>query len=132
MSATTAAELMTTPVLTVAKDDYPGNVAEGMADRGFKSVVIIDDDCRPLGIVTSTDHVELTAGGIDPYDTTIGEYMTTDIVTVRPGEEVGAIAERMTKNDVSHLPVVDDEEQVVGIVSTTDLAVHLVPDEGDA
>jgi CBS domain-containing protein len=38
----------------------------------------------------------------------------------------------MTKNDVSHLPVVDDEEQVVGIVSTTDLAVHLVPDEGDA
>ena len=95
-------------------------------------VVIIDDDCRPLGIVTSTDYVELTAGGIDPYDTTIGEYMTTDIVTVRPGEEVGMIAERMTENDVSHLPVVDDEEQVVGIVSTTDLAVHLVPDEGDA
>ena len=58
--------------------------------------------------------------------------MTTDIVTVRPGEEVGAVAERMTENDVSHLPVVDDEEQVVGIVSTTDLAVHLVPDEDDA
>ena len=58
--------------------------------------------------------------------------MTTDIVTVRAGEEVGGIAERMTKNDVSHLPVVDDEEQVVGIVSTTDLAVHLVPDEGGA
>ena len=58
--------------------------------------------------------------------------MTTDIVTVRPGEEVGAIAERMTENDVSHLPVVDDGEQVVGIVSTTDLATHLVPDEGDA
>ena len=38
MSATTAAELMTTPVLTVAEDDYPGDVAEGMADRGFKSV----------------------------------------------------------------------------------------------
>ena len=38
MSTTTAAELMTTPVLTVAEDDYPGDVAEGMADRGFKSV----------------------------------------------------------------------------------------------
>ena len=38
----------------------------------------------------------------------------------------------MAEHDVSHLPVVDDEEQVVGIIFTTDLAVHLVPDEGDA
>ena len=38
MSTTTAAELVTTPVLTVAEDDYPGDVAGGIADRGFKSV----------------------------------------------------------------------------------------------
>ena len=50
--------------------------------------------------------------------------------SVRPGEEVGAIAARMTEHDISHLPVVNDEEQVVGILSTTDLTAHLVPDDG--
>ena len=130
MSPTTAAELMTAPVLTVAEDDRPGDVAEAMADREFKSVVIIDDDCHPLGIVTSTDYVELTAAGVDPYDATVGDHMTTDVVTARPNDEVDALAERMTEHDISHLPVVDDEKQVVGILSTTDLTAHLVPDGG--
>ncbi|PSQ40794.1 CBS domain-containing protein [Halobacteriales archaeon SW_5_68_122] len=130
MSATTAAELMTAPVLTVAEDDRPGDVAEAMADRGFKSVIIIDDDCHPLGIVTSTDYVELTATGVDPYDATVSDHMTTDIVTARPTDEVDMLAKRMTEHDISHLPVVDDEEQVVGILSTTDITAHLVPDDG--
>jgi len=56
--------------------------------------------------------------------------MTTDVVTARPNDEVGALAERMTEHDISHLPVVDDEKQVVGILSTTDLTAHLVPDDG--
>ena len=54
-------------------------------------IVIIDDDCRPLGIVTSTDYVELTSGGIDPYDTTIGEYTTTESSPSGPARRSGRL-----------------------------------------
>lgn len=125
MGTTTVAELMTTPVLTVEGDERPGDVANAMTDAGVNSVVIIDEDCSPVGIVTATDYVALTAAGIDPYGTTLADHMTTDIRTGRPGESAPTVAGRMAANDISHLPIVDEDERVTGIVTQTDLTEYL-------
>ena len=125
MTSTTVADLMTTPVFTVEADERPGDVAEAMIDTGVNSVVIIDAECTPIGIVTATDYVAMTAAGVDPYETTLSDSMTTGIQTGRPDERVSTVADRMVANDISHLPIVDGNEQVTGIVTTTDLTAHL-------
>jgi signal-transduction protein with cAMP-binding, CBS, and nucleotidyltransferase domain len=116
---------MTSPVLTVAPDDSAADVAEAMRDAGANSVVIIDDNCHPTGILTSTDYVTMTANAVNPHETTVETFATTDIVTTGSADSVTAAAETMLTHDISHLPIVDEDEQVVGIITTTDLTEYL-------
>ena len=125
MATTTVSDLMTTPVLTVEADERPGDVAEAMIDTGVNSVVVIDTDCAPIGIVTATDYVSMTASGVDPYETTLSEHMTTGVRTGHPNERVSTVADRMAASDIGHLPIVDEEQQVIGIVTKTDLTAYL-------
>jgi len=118
-------ELMMSPVLTVDSDEPTAAVADAMVRKGIRSLIVIDEACNPEGILTSTDYIELVAEGLDPAETTVGERMTTDIVTASVEETVRAAAGRMERHDISHLPVVDDDEQVVGILTTTDLRTFL-------
>jgi CBS domain-containing protein len=115
------ADLMTTPVLTVAPDDSTAAVAGAMARENIKSVVVISEDCAPEGIFTATDYMHLAVDEPDPAGTTVGDCMSTGVVTVSPSEPVAAAAERMAANDISHLPVVGDDDQVTGMLTSTDL-----------
>lgn len=128
MSDATVAEFMTSPVLTVTADELTLDVGAAMADQSIKSVVIVDEACRPKGILTSTDYVEMTADGVNPTETTVGEHMTKDIVTASPETGLSMAASQMRTNDISHVPVVDDEGQVTGILSATDLTSYLASD----
>ncbi|NHN65277.1 CBS domain-containing protein [Haloarcula sp. JP-Z28] len=128
MSGATVADCMTEPVLTVTADEPALDVAAAMDDQSIKSVVIVDEACQPAGILTSTDYVRMTADGVDPTEATVGEHMTTDIVTTSPETALSAVASIMWDNNISHVPVVDDENRVTGILSATDLTVYLADD----
>jgi CBS domain-containing protein len=125
MTEPTVGDLMTRPVLTVAADDPVVEVAGAMREQGVNSVVVIDEACHPTHVLTSTDYVAMTADGVDPHVTTVAAVATEGVVTVGTGESVGAAARAMAEHDISHLPVVDDDGEVVGILTTTDLAAHV-------
>lgn len=116
---------MTSPVLTVETEAPLDDAAAAMLDQGIKSVVAVDEDCRPEGILTSTDFVQLAADRAAAGETTVGDYMTQDIVTATSGEPVPEVAERMLDEAINHLPVVDPDGQVTGILTTTDLAAYV-------
>jgi CBS domain-containing protein len=116
---------MTEPVLTVAPDDRVGNVAGAMAAEGIKSVVVIDEACRPEGILTSSDFVEIATAGPAATDAPVSDHMTTGVYTVSVDEPVTAAVEAMLAEEISHLPVVEDDE-VVGILSMTDVVADRV------
>lgn len=113
-------ELMTEPVLTVNPDDRIDEVGEAMLHQSIKSVVVIDPDCRPKGILTSTDFVEIATERADVAEATVGEWMTARTYTVTPETSVPEAVEEMLSKGISHLPVVD-EGGVVGILSMTDI-----------
>ena len=125
MQETLVGDLVTTPVLTVNTEESAADVGHALRDRNIKSVVATDEDCRPSGIIPSTDFVAMAADDRTPSETEVGEYMTTDIVTTTPSEPLPEVAERMRDSDVSHLPVVGDEGRVIGILSATDLTESL-------
>lgn len=51
----TVADVMTAPVLTLDAATPLDDAAGAMVEAGIKSLVVIDEDCRPVGILTSTD-----------------------------------------------------------------------------
>lgn len=82
------------------------------------------------GVVTQDD---LVAGALDSLDVlTVGDVQTQDVVAINRDETVGDAIDRLRDNDISRLPVVDDEGYPVGIVTTSDIVEFTVRDASAA
>lgn len=118
-------QLMTEDLITVEKSQTLADAGVAMTEADIKSVIVSDADERPIGILTSTDFVRMAADGNTPTESSIGDYMTSDIVTTTPDTPVDEAADLMVKHNVSHLPVVRNDGRLTGIVTTTDVAVYV-------
>ncbi|PSP80490.1 histidine kinase [Halobacteriales archaeon QS_1_68_20] len=119
------ARLMTPDPYTVDPDTLVEDAAEAMLERGIGSVLVADEDNRLEGILTNTDFVQIVAERKPKDQTAVSAYMTTDVVTAGAQDPITEAADAMIERGFHHLPVVDEEEGVIGIVSTTDLTAYL-------
>ncbi|MEF8851933.1 MAG: CBS domain-containing protein [Haloarculaceae archaeon] len=119
------ARLMTADLQTVGPDTLVEDAANRMQDNGVGSLVVVDDDGHLLGILTTTDFVDIVARSKPKAETTVERYMTTDVVTTGAQASIREVADLMLEHRFHHVPVVDDEEGVIGMVSTTDLAAYI-------
>ncbi|WP_261372566.1 CBS domain-containing protein [Haloferax volcanii] len=83
--------------------------------------------CRAAleGILTTTDFVDIVAKSQPKAQTTVERYMTTDVITAGAQDSILSVAESMTEHGFHHMPVVDEEEGVIGMIATSDLAAYL-------
>jgi citrate synthase len=123
----TVAEVMSTPIVSVAPGDPVAGVARLLAERGVGSVVVVDGE-RLAGILTERDLVRFASAGGDPATATVGEWMTADPAVADPGTDAGAALATLTERGFRHLPVVA-EGVPLGMVSMRDLMAiaHLRP-----
>jgi len=88
-------------------------------------LVILDDlvDTRkPAGLITDRDIVvRVIAEGLDPDKATVGEHMTSPVVMGLGREDVAAGLERMHRHGVRRLPIIDERDRLIGIVTLDDL-----------
>lgn len=120
----TAAEIMREHVITARPDDLVDSVAAELCDAHVGCAVVVEGD-RPVGIVTDRDIcTRLDANWAPTRDVTVGEVMTTDVVTAGPEASVLDLSRTMAEHGVRRLPVVDDG-RLVGIVTQDDLLVLL-------
>jgi len=121
-------QLMSSPVQTVAPETPIYEAADVMRTQDIGSVVVVDTASHPEGILTSTDFVQLAADRASPDDTRVEEYMNPASVTTTVNETIQDAADTMMDHNIHHLPVIDDSDGVIGIVTTTDLTAYLSPD----
>ncbi|MCX5193127.1 CBS domain-containing protein [Streptomyces sp. NBC_00249] len=57
----------------------------------------------------------------------VADLMTDEVVSVAPGTAFKDVAKLLAQYDLSGVPVLDDEDRVVGVVSQTDLLAHTLP-----
>lgn len=114
-------ELMTSPVQTVSPDATMAEAARLLDEKGIGSLIV--GEGRIDGIITETDIVAAVGDTRDP-STPVSDLMSDPVVSIQRHETLRAAAERMGHNGVKKLPVVEDGS-AVGIVTTTDLALHL-------
>ncbi|MFA9517270.1 CBS domain-containing protein [Halopenitus sp. H-Gu1] len=117
--------VMTNDVMTVHPDTFVEEAASLLLDHGVGSLVVVDEDGRLEGILTSTDFVAIVAASKPKAQTTVERYMSTDVTTASAHDQITEVADRMIDLGVHHIPVVDDDGSVIGIVSTTDLTEYL-------
>ncbi|MEK7255391.1 MAG: CBS domain-containing protein [Bacteroidota bacterium] len=112
--------IMTTNVVTVSPEDSLEKVKELLYDKHIHHLPVVHGR-KLVGIVTSWDLMKSEKRFEEYGSMTARDIMTTRVATLRPNELVGAAAMVFLKHLFHGLPIVDDEFNLVGIVTTHDI-----------
>lgn len=108
-------------VVTISPDATVAQATELLAQRRIGAVVVTADGSRPDGILSERDIVrELGRRGAEVLQSRVGDVMTGKIATCRTGDDALVVLSRMTEGRFRHLPVVDDDGRMIGLVSIGD------------
>ncbi|HEY7456632.1 MAG TPA: CBS domain-containing protein [Solirubrobacterales bacterium] len=149
----TAAEIMDSSVPSVAADADARDAIELLAKTDKGAIAVVDDDRRVVGIVSESDlvlseeesdlhlpHYLNIMGGIvfvgsmkgfeerldKAFATKVSELMSADPVVVNDYSSAETVARRIADTHHNHLPVVDDEGRLAGMVTRADALAALV------
>ncbi|KOU61704.1 CBS domain protein [Streptomyces sp. MMG1533] len=145
--------VMTTDVVRAEYGTPFKEVARRLADHRISGLPVVDEDDKVIGVISETDLVMRQAATPDPYEQprrrprlvaltrsarrqaakakarTAGQLMTEPPVTVHADDTIVEAARTMAQRHVERLPVLDEAERLVGIVTRRDLLqVFLRPD----
>ncbi len=130
---------MTINVVSVRKYDDISHVIQTVSELNIGGLPVVDNENHVVGIISEADI--LSAMGIEKEQTfrdilkhligeslperklgdIVGDIMTFPVVTVRVNEDISVAAQAMHEKRIRRIPVVDDENRLMGIVSRRDI-----------
>lgn len=114
-------------LITITPDASVSEAADLLTKEQIGAVVVISEPAGIAGIISERDIVHAISknrGAV--LDRPVSDYMTEEVITCSPSSNVEALARDMTENRIRHLPVLDDDNKLVGVVSIGDLVKHRV------
>jgi len=127
---------MTDDVITAGEDTTMMKAFIIMKEKKIRSLPVVNKKGRLLGIVTDRDLRDASpskATTLDVYELNylistikIKDLMTKNLVFVRPDETVEFAAILMLENKISSLPVINDKDSLIGIITQTDIFKVLI------
>jgi CBS domain-containing protein len=120
---TKIAEVMTQRPRAVTAQMTVRDAARLMDEEDVGSLPVVDEGERLIGIVTDRDvAVRVVGRGLDADQTPVGEVATRDVVAVTPDHDLDDALRVMAKEQVRRVPVVMNENQLVGMLAQADVA----------
>ena len=110
------ADVMRPDFIEVAPEDTLGEVAERMNLQNVGAVAVKDSG-NLIGILTERDLLKAMAARVHSSEARVRQWMTDDPITATADTDVEEAARVMLEHGFRHLPVVDDDDRVIGIVS---------------
>ncbi len=140
----TARDLMTSPVTTIPQEMPLRDAARLFCSAHISGAPVVDAEGRCVGVLSSSDFVSWAAEGkneigggeqvtcfLAPWgevvdieekpDMEISHYMTVRPITANPRTSLGEMAQQMVDAHIHRILVVVEDEQPLGIVTTTDI-----------
>lgn len=119
----------TKPLTSVAPSDAVQTAMELMRDRDIGAVLVVESG-RLIGIFSERDCLHRVSSlGRNPRETKVRDVMTTKVHYITLNMEVSQCLALMTERFLRHLPVLDEKENILGIVSIGDLVKAKISDQ---
>ena len=124
----TVADLMTRKVVTVSEQDTLARAERGMDQFHFRHLPVVDEG-KLIGLVSRSDLLHASSSFLSDkaaerdkviHELPVEKIMQHDVVTVNPGDALVDAARLMWQGRLGCLPVVEDDEKLVGIVTPAD------------
>jgi CBS domain-containing protein len=111
-------------VLTTGRESTVLEAAILMNEHKVGALVVLEGG-RIVGMFTERDVLRRVVGEVrDPAHTRVEEVMTTEVVCCRPETTLDEARGAMMNRRIRHLPVINDQDEMVGLVSIGDLNAH--------
>ncbi|MDO6515548.1 MULTISPECIES: HPP family protein [unclassified Neptuniibacter] len=118
----TVSTIMVSPVHTISPNVTVSTAWKRMLSLEISHLVIAEEDKRPLGLISKTDLIE---AGTDSL-TLISDIYSKQLIAATPETLVQSVAINFIDNEINSIPVVNNNDEIVGIVCRTDLLRLLV------
>ncbi|MCW4630860.1 CBS domain-containing protein [Marinomonas rhodophyticola] len=114
---------MTRQLILATPEETVQTIAMRMTDARVSSILVVEEE-RLLGIVTDRDLRSriLALGGSS--DTLVRDIMTLNPVSLTPDALVMQAQTLMSESNIHHLPIVDEQQRAVGMLTAADLLRH--------
>lgn len=132
LAAVRCRDIMSRDVVCVAPDDTLAATLALLETHRLHLLPVVDPQRRLLGVISLHDiYVASVFGAAGACDEplrarSVGEVMVAQVHTVRPEQAVSDLAGKFSDDGLHHLPVVDEDGQVVGMISQSDFVAVLL------
>jgi CBS domain-containing protein len=128
---TTVGDVMVPDVVTINPSESLASAARTMEEANVGMLPVIENG-RLRGVITDRDIVIRAVGrDADVSSTRVGECLTRHVICARPQWTTDQAMQAMSEAQVGRLPVVDGQDQLVGVVTLSSMAFR-APDKGEA
>jgi CBS domain-containing protein len=120
-------EVMTKNPICCLPNDLVPQVANLMKSQHVGSIPVIENEetKKLVGIVTDRDlALMIVAEGLDAKTTKVETVMTRKVVTCHGEDDLQKAVDAMSENQLRRIPIVDDDNKVLGIIAQADVAIH--------
>ncbi|MCV6587887.1 MAG: CBS domain-containing protein [Marinobacterium sp.] len=118
-----ASQIMSHPVHTIGPGATVVRTWQRMQSLNIHYMVVVEEkDERPLGVISDRD---LLRHGIESFEP-IEQLYSRKLIAARPETDVRQVAVTFIEREISCMPIVSDEDKVVGIICRTDLMRLLI------
>lgn len=112
---------MTSPVVEFSDQDPIARAEEIFVRKRFRHVPVVDEKNTLCGILSDRDWMRWKLEHITMAEQTIGQIMKTKVLSVRIFAGIGEISKVFFEERIGCLPVVNDQFQVIGIITRSDV-----------
>ena len=117
-------------VLSVNLNSNARDCAKAMSNRKVSCAVVVGEGVA-LGMVTERDLVtKVIADGLDPAKVLVRDIMSTPLITISPDAKMSDASELMSQYMIRRLIVLGPEGNMIGIITSGDLAKQLAKKHG--
>ena len=121
-----AKDVMTKDVISVKKETPIYEAMELLVKNEITGMPVVDDDMTLVGVVTEKDCLRLFYADEDEKNKTVRHFMTQPAVHYNENDSLQSICDFMMINYFRRVPITSKEGKVVGILSRSDIIVHIL------
>ena len=107
--------------LTVEPTTPVSSAIASMAEHRVGCMLVVDGETDLLGIFTERDVLTRFSDNISRANQPVSDFMTENPATVSQDDSIGYALHAMDLGGYRHLPVVDDDDRPIGVISVRDI-----------
>lgn len=123
-------------LLTITPDTKISDASKILTEHRIGCLIALDNNEKIAGVLSERDIVNGLANTDHPIlDKPADQFMTHNVIVSRPEDSLSTLSNIMSQKKIRHLPIVDDKEKLIGIISVSDLVnarMHELEEESAA